>query len=248
MTVPRTIFLALALACAGSTVALAGPDRATLLKARRARAQQSLHKLQQGRQLDLQWPAHRSRHAVIRGLAHRVSGATVEQRARTFLGRYPALFAAAHSTLKLVHSRGTHQVRVVRFQQVHRGVPVEGAELNVVQDRAGRVTAVTSEVEPLDLASVTPRIRADAAINAVLRGATGGKVSRAARQLVQGLRPRLVIIGGGAPRLVYKVMLPLSLNPHGRWYLVDAGTGKVVGWRPGAIIERRPHAHQEVPR
>lgn len=212
-----------------ASTALAGPDRAAWLKAQRGKARQELQKLG-GAKLTVQWPAHRSRPAVIRGLSVKVSGRGDVERARRFAEQRPALFAGAGS--RLVHEKtlAAGDVRVVRFKQTFRGVPVEGVMLTVGL-RRGRVTSINSDVEPISLRSgVTARVSRAAAVKVAL-GAAG------ARGLSLSVQPRLVILPGGTDRLVYKVMLPLSVNPAGRWHLVDAVTGEHLGYRRGIIMD-----------
>lgn len=45
-----------------------------------------------------------------------------------------------------------------------------------------------------------------------------------------------------APRLIYKVILPLWLDPLGRIHLVDAVNGDILGWRQGMKIDGHNHA------
>ena len=223
------LLLVLLLGGSAST-ALAGPERAAWLKNQRAQARQALQRLG-GSNLTVQWPAFRSRPAVIRGLAVKVTGAGDRERAHTFLTRHPALFAGAGS--RLVHEKtlGAGDVRAVRFRQVFKGVPVEGATIAVALDRAGRVTSVTSDMEPITLRQVKPRITGHAAVKIAIR-ATGTRAAAA-----RGLRAHLVILPGGTDRLVYKVMLPFGINPRGRWHLVDAMTGKHAGYLRGIIMD-----------
>jgi len=170
---------------------------------------------------------------MIRGLAVKERGKSDLARARNFITRRPALFAGAGS--RLVHQKtlGTSSVKVVRFAQVFRGVPVEGAMIAVALDRAGRITSVTSGVEPVSLHRVKPRVSAAAAVKIAVR-ATGARPGAAT---LRGIKPKLVILPGGTDRLVYKVMLPLGINPAGRWHLVDAITGKHLGYRRGIIMD-----------
>jgi hypothetical protein len=88
---------------------------------------------------------------------------------------------------------------------------------------------------------VRPRIAARTAVRTALAAALGQPAARTARlQRLTGVKPRLTILAEGRPRLVYKVMLPLSLNPRGRWQLVDARSGAYIGWRPGGFVHGGP--------
>lgn len=227
----------LLLGCWAST-ALAGPDRASWFQIQKQQARKALEQLQLHGSARVVWPAHRSRPAMIRGLAITAPGNSDIQRARNFLKGRPALFAGAGSRLAPLESRSTRDLRVVRFRQLYRGIPVEHARITVALNRAGQITSVHSEVEPVLLRSgVKPRISRAAAVRAALAAAGARPVAA----LTRGLQPSLVILPGGRARLVYKVMLPLSVNPAGRWFLVDAHSGTFVGWRQGLLMDgQRP--------
>ena len=227
---PCRILILLVLGTWAST-ALAGPNRASWLKTQRAQAREALSRLGSPNSLTVHWPGHRSRPAMIRGLAIKGQGRTQVERARNFLSRRPALFAGAGSRLVLLDTRGTSDVHVVRFAQVYRGVPVEGAMITVALNRAGRISSVNSDAEPISLRDVKPRVTPGAAARIAL-GAAGSSAAA-----IKGIKPMLVILPGGTDRLVYKVMLPLGLNPTGRWHLVDAASGKHVGYRRGIIMD-----------
>lgn len=216
-----------------ASTAMAGPDRASWLRSQRAQAHRALKRLGNTGSLTVHWPAHRSRPAMIRGLAVKEQGRDDVQRARNFVSRRPALFAGPGS--RLVHDRTLHagDLRVVRFVQVYKGVPVEDAVIAVAINRQGLIRSVNSELEPVTLRMVKPRVTAGAAVQTALRATK----TRAGAAMARGVQPKLVIIPGGTCRLVYKVMLPLGINPMGRWHLVDAISGKHLGYRRGIIMD-----------
>jgi hypothetical protein len=224
-----------AVALAGVALLLLGPtsaraDASARFRVERDRAGQALAKLasRTSTQLTVHWPAHRTRPAMIRGLAVRIAGDSNVQRARRFVEGHPTLFAGRGSTLRQVETRESRDLIVVRFQQLHRGIPVDGADLRVSLDRAGRVTAVHSDCEPVDLPSVRPRLSPRAAVDA----------ARQVAGVAPGLRANatLVILAGPTPRLAYRVA---GLDPFGKLLFVDAGTGAFLGARRGMIVEVR---------
>jgi len=216
-----------------ASTALAGPDRASWLKAQRGNARKALDLLDGANSLTVHWPAHRSRPAMIRGQAIKEQGRNHVERARNFISRRPALFAGEGSRLVLQDTRGTSDVHVVRFAQVFRGVPVEGAMITVALDREGLISSVNSDAEPVTLRGVKPRVTPGAAVQIALRATR----VRSSAATVRGIKPMLVILPGGMDRLTYKVMLPLGLNPTGRWHLVDAISGKHIGYRRGIMMD-----------
>jgi len=199
----------------------------------RARASRAIRELGVGEDA-VQWAAQRTRPAAIRGLRVRVAGATDAERARHFLAAHPALFVPADAAaLQLVDVQGTTGLRVARFQQLVQGLPVEGAFVTVSLDDTGQVRAVASEAEPLRLTSTRPAQGAAAATRAALHAL--GLAGRDAR----GATVRLAVLAAG-PRLVYRVMLPFTVDPQGRVHLVDAVSGAYLGWRRGIVLDPLP--------
>lgn len=241
MSVPRqanvltgiTIIIA-ALILPNVSIQASGPSQRTFVAARKAAAR-DLSSLTRGRKVIVVWPPHRARPAMIRNLAALTSGSTAEERARGFLQRHAALFSGSKNELRLVDLQTTRSRTVVRFQQHHRGLPVFGAIVTVGLDSAGRVRAVSSEVEPLSLQTVRPRISAQAAVRSAYRTVSNRHGSSA----VQAVRSRLgILVEPGVSRLVYRVVLPLDVDPRGRWHLIDAESGTYLGCRRGVNLGR----------
>ncbi len=208
--------------------------RASFL-AERASAQQALRRLDPTGALKVHWPPHRPRPIALLGLQIKIPGATPEDQARKLLQDYQALFLAPGATLKLQDVQRTRNRQVIRFQQFFEGLKVEGSRVAVKLDHGGQIRTVNSITSSVEKISTTPRVSAPAAVSAVLSmlqkvSASPGKKSWT----------RLIILAEGSPRLVYQVNLPLRLDRQGRSHLVDAVTGKYLGWRRGAIIERSP--------
>jgi len=216
----------------------AEPPRTAWFATHRAEARRALDQLEDGQgRLQVHWPAHRVFPAMVRGLSASTRGATPAQRARHFLGQHPALFIAGAGLLKVVDTRATHALRVVRFAQFFKGVLVEHAGISVALDRAGKVRAVHSNIEPVELRSTKPRVKQAAALQKIARTIKGKAMP--ARVLARA-RARLLIQGGGSPRLVYKISLPLEVDPVvGCWHLLDAHSGEYLGARKGIIVEGR---------
>jgi Zn-dependent metalloprotease len=213
-----------------STRTWAAPSQSIFIAARQAAARE-LSSLTRGRKAVVVWPSHRTRPTMIRNLATPTSGSTAEARARDFLRRHAALFDGSKSELRLVDLQTSRSRTVVRFQQHHRGLPVFGAIATVGLDSAGRVRAVSSAIEPLSLPAVQPRISAQAAVRSACRTVRSSAV--------RAVQSRLgILVEPGVSRLVYRVVLPLGVDPRGRLHLVDAVSGAYIGWRRGVIADR----------
>jgi len=173
---------------------------------------------------------------LTRGLRAPTAGATDEARARGFLARHPSLAGGARLELRLQAVQALRELRVVRFQQLHGGLPVFGATVTVTLDREGNVRAVSSEASaPTGLPALQPRLGALQATAAAL-----ARVAPGAHTLPEAGRAQLGILDEGAARLVYRVTLPLTVDPRGRFHLIDAATGRYLGWRRGVLMEGRP--------
>ena len=197
----------------------------------RARAERALRVLARGRTLPVSWAAHRTGPAAIRGLEEPSRGASPVERARGFLSAHPDLFLEV-AQLALVDVQTAAGSTYVRFQQLHRGIPVESAHLIVAMDGPGIVRSVSSEAEPLELAGVQPALDAAAAARAAAtRLGLGLEVARAGSA-------QLTILPQGRGRLAWRVLLPYPADASGRAHLVDAVSGAYLGSRRSAIIER----------
>jgi Zn-dependent metalloprotease len=165
------------------------------------------------------------RPASAYGLLAAGYGQPSEAAAREFLRTHGGRFGVqAVGDLELVRSvespMGTHYT----FQQVHRGVAVDGAEVKVHFNRAGEVVGLNNDSVPAPaLASVKPALAAEQARSAA-RAALG--VSEAAAR-ADGSAALVVSGQGGAPRLAWKVVEPTEDGPT--WeLLVDANSGELL--------------------
>jgi hypothetical protein len=205
--------------------AQSAPDRASLFKARRLEARDAVRALQRSGGVTARWQAHRTRPSLLLGLREQTSGATDTAKARSFLQRLPRLFVPAHDLVAVATLSG-QGLRVVRFQQRYRGLPVEGATVSVSIDSTGRIRAVRSNVEPVPAGtSTTPRITAAAAVRSAARALglpSPAPVTRSAK---------LVILPGATPRLAHVVMLPARSDLFGVLHYIDAIDGRYLGSR-----------------
>jgi len=114
----------------------------------------------------------------------------------------PDMSLAPGSSVGLANS-----LRVVRQQQLFRGVPVYGRSIAVVQDAQGNALRATGELlqnAQFDLTSVTPKLSAAAALSA-LKG--HAQTMLAGGATIENEQADLFVYpqDSGATRLVYRV-------------------------------------------
>lgn len=165
------------------------------------------------------------------------ASATPEMVARAFLAEYGAPFGVrdAGAELSLMRERTVDGDRsFVRFQQIHRGIPVVGGELIVQTVPGNKVVAATGQLAPgLDV-DVTPRISAEeAAIAAVKATARAEGVDEA--MLIAGpaelwiYNPTLLKPDLNLNTLVWRLEVRATdLAPIRDLVLVDAARGSVA--------------------
>ncbi|EIM00042.1 MULTISPECIES: M4 family metallopeptidase [Rhodanobacter] len=154
------------------------------------------------------------------------------------LGAVPVSSLAAHLNLGQNMSlapRGAAAIanghKVVRQQQMYRGVPVYGRSIAVVQDASGNALRATGELMPegqLGLASVTPKLdggRALAALRSHAHTSLAGGATVGNEQTDLFVYPQ----DNGTARLVYRVSYFVGgANPSRPTAIVDANTGEVI--------------------
>ncbi len=213
----------------------------------RVRAELAIKALAQGRQLTVRWRPDGVRPALLRGLSVATRGKTIQARALGFLAAHPRLFVPADQ-LRAVATRSAVGLTVVRFKQVAgpAKIEVDGGEVTVALDARGKVQSVNSQLIPMDQPIPRAKLDTRAAVGAVLGRLVGKKGPVAVPVELAGLRPTLMVMPGGgeAPTLVYRVMLPLWLDPMGRIHLVNAVSGEVIGWRPGMKVDGHMHGKE----
>jgi Zn-dependent metalloprotease len=147
---------------------------------------------------------------------------------------------AADTTLRTVSvSSDETGRRYIKLAQLHRGVPVDGAEIVVQADSSGAVAAVIGELVPeLRLDPSTARLGGADALAQALSTLTKG------RSVVHEA-PALIIAssdGDSTPRLAYRALVE---------YLNDEGLQIeeiVVGADDGAVLSRRTHIYHALNR
>jgi Zn-dependent metalloprotease len=154
------------------------------------------------------------------------------------LGAVPASSLAAHLNLGQNMSlvpRSSVAIpggrKVVRQQQMFRGVPVYGRSIAVVQDANGNALRATGELmqdAQLGLASVAPKLSAARAIAALQSHAHTTLIGGAA---ISNQMTDLFVYpqDNGTARLVYRVSYFVGgANPSRPTAIVDANTGEVI--------------------
>jgi hypothetical protein len=214
---PLSLALAAALAAAWPAEAKRAPEPATL-----------------ERNLDAPEPSFRHgnmRMSAATGIPlalyrvnHRVAPGSPEAMARQYLRESAGLLHLQADLADLRH-RSTREARVnrtVRFEQVHRGVPVLGGEVAVTLNDDATVTYVMNGYRPgVNLPSAAPDISAERA-RAIALEYLGVKDG------VSWERTDLVVHHRGTSRLVQRVAVVPKSAPLGEWHvLVDARTGEV---------------------
>ncbi|OOG66029.1 peptidase [Rhodanobacter sp. B04] len=121
--------------------------------------------------------------------------------------------------------------KVVRHQQLFRGVPVYGRSIAVVQDAQGNALRATGELlqdAQLDQLSVAPKLTSDKAITALKGHAHTMLVAGAT---LENQQAELFVYPqeNGPTRLVYRVSYFVNgANPSRPTAIVDANTGEVI--------------------
>jgi hypothetical protein len=170
--------------------------------------------------------------------------ADVEVLLRGFMGRFPELFTAEGSTFRLdprSSAKVGNDLWFVEFQQVHNGLPVDGARLFFRINNGNLIQFGSENVAPV-FASSKPKLDAAAAFQKVL-AATGFKLSEISQivepgrlkyvpVLTKGERPAEAF--GGVPgtgydhRLVWEIAFRRQGEAATWQALVNARSGKVL--------------------
>jgi hypothetical protein len=204
-------------------------NRASEFDSARVRAHEALAGVTpDARQLVVRWAPGRPTPAVVRGMHVAVQGDSPTQRASAFLHRHGDLVIDGNQLLP-VNVRQTKKRTVVRFQQTHRGLPVLGATVTVSMDSANRVRSLHSAVRLTTVKDIVPKVDGARAIRAASSAVAGKPATEG--QTTLAISPR----GGGI--LVHAVTLSMTLDPLGRRHLVDAHTGRYIGWLPGVVVD-----------
>ncbi|MDQ3493578.1 MAG: M4 family metallopeptidase, partial [Chloroflexota bacterium] len=162
---------------------------------------------------------------------------TPQAAAQRFMVRYGSLFGIADASRNLRVARSERAIggnTFVRYQQLHRGVPVLGGELAVQVDGAGNVISANGEASPDLGVDVTPAVTSAAA----KRNASSAiaKARGVARGDLTASVPSLwiydpALLGGRAlpfTRLVWRMDVTNRAGDMRELVLIDAARGNVA--------------------
>ncbi len=172
--------------------------------------------------------------------------ATPEDAAAGFLHQYGPMFGISDAATELSVMRkkkGEKGRSIIRYQQIHHGVPVIAGELMVDLDAANDVLSVNGEVSPAPVIDTLPTIDAAAAMRTAL-----GLVAKHYRLDVSTLtvskpelwiyNPALLGGGGNVNSLVWRMQVRASDDqPVDELVLVDAHAGYIA-----LHFNQMPHA------
>jgi len=172
-------------------------------------------------------------------IAPPVSVKTLEPKAsaRAYLRTYGPLFGIKNADTELGFKRERPAANgrvVVRFRQLHQGVPVVGGELIVNMDQQHNLLSMNGEVSPgLSLATtpaITPETAADTAIAAVAKWHNvKSYLLTASPPVLSVYDPRLIGPDTFPPRLVWQLeVTPTKLLPIREYILIDALRGNIA--------------------
>jgi hypothetical protein len=185
--------------------------------------------------------------------------ADVESLVRGFMGRFPEMFETAGSSFRLDTRRSAKvgpdgDLWFIELQQVHNGIPVDGASLFFRINNGNLIQFGSENVAPV-FASSKPRLDAAAALQKVL-AATGFKLSEVSEivepgrlkyvpVLTRGERPAEAFSGvpgtGYQHRLVWEVAFRRKGEAATWQALVNARSGKVL-----EVIDRNYYVTAQV--
>ena len=175
--------------------------------------------------------AGRSHPSLVRGRLSSPSGAPVLKIADDFLATNASLLAAPlHELAPLLVQESAHGA-VLRFRQIHRGVPVFGAGAAITLDAYGVVRSLSSTALRVPAQDLRPSLSLERARSIaeaepdVVSGALPALLPMRATAVRLGLMRGL----GGQALLVYKVELPSVLAlMSAPTIFIDAHTGRIV--------------------
>ncbi len=159
-----------------------------------------------------------------------------ESSADAFVDRFGGVFGVKARWLQLTRSSASRNALLgtsrVTYQQLHDGVPVYGAQLQVHLDRGNNVTTANGTIVPGIQVDMNSALNADQAVQLGKNAVTGshGVAPFALRTHVEGLfiyRTGLAQGVPGSDHLVYKVIVSNDSSIRD-FVFVDAVTGKVV--------------------
>ncbi|BFI96867.1 MAG: M4 family metallopeptidase [Rhodanobacter sp.] len=177
--------------------------------------------------------------AIGMAAASMATAATTQVLRAQSLGAVPANTLASHLGLAAQMTLAPHGTaaavangrKVIRQQQMYRGVPIYGRSIAVVQDAQGNALRATGELmqgTPVGLASVAPKLGADRAI-AALQAHAQTMLMGGATMNNQQAELFVYPMDDGTARLVYRVSYFVnSSTPTRPTAIVDANSGEVI--------------------
>lgn len=174
-------------------------------------------------------------------IAPRLTQENADQAARQFLSTNRALLGVDPDALVCRLAAERRGRILLKYQQTHRGVPVDGAEVGFVANSDGTLLRYTATFAPNIGIAADAKITQEQAVRAarLALGNTGqaasvDKVERSIRQHDDAQHPRY--------RLVYRVFVNTRQTHHSPYRLVevDANTGEVI--RQGDAHPSRAHS------
>lgn len=164
---------------------------------------------------------------ALYGLRQPTLGADPAARALRFLESSRRLLDLGQSGLVHEETRALPRGHVVRFAQTALGLPVEGRSLAVKLDAEGRVTSLTSDLVPFDLARPAETIAAERA----------REIARATYEVAAvGVPSEVVLVSApGLARVAWRV--PVAVIPlQAHFYVwLDAESGAILREAPAGL-------------
>lgn len=174
------------------------------------------------------------------------SASNPQEKARDFVKAYGSLFGLDKPEKDLVPKKSftLDGQPTVKYKQIHNGIAVLGAEINVNLDKDGNLLSMTGEAAPDLTLNTTPKISAAQALNTALTvvqkeyNLSPSSVNATTPEL-QIYQPGIIDPGDGSAKLVWFITVtPKTPQPVEQIVLVDAvEPDKVVlSWN------NKPHA------
>jgi hypothetical protein len=189
---------------------------------------------------EVRWDTRSDRPNLVQGagipvLPGRVDTGDVERLVRGFMAEYPELFRVAAEELRLdpqstVNAGPDRQVWLVELQQVHHGVPVEGANVFFRINHGNLVQFGSEKVSEVRIGTV-PRVRREAAFAAVL-SALGSNASEVSEVVSPGtLKIVPALAAGEQPGEPYRGAAGRGYRHVLIWEIAFRRSGEPATWQ-----------------
>jgi Zn-dependent metalloprotease len=176
-------------------------------------------------------PPQRLTPAYVSGFVTDPTSESPEKTALAFIRHYQDIFSPDGSALKPLKTQTFKRGATVTFQQYIQGIPVTGRYLNVFLDDEMRITAIHSDIEPLE-------VEVDAGKLIPAEVVIGEYFKKESMELPNPLsfdQVATVILPQGSKGVISYV-IPVPTNPftENYFYYFDAHTGKLI-WKENRI-------------